>query len=72
MTYPDGAVYEGFWSQSKYSGQGTYTFPDGSRYEGEWSDGRMHGAGAFHDHAGRKWIGVCERGIGADLAPEIV
>ncbi|KAJ3146165.1 hypothetical protein HDU86_000510 [Geranomyces michiganensis] len=72
IVYPTGASYEGFWHQSKYAGQGVYTFPDGSEYEGEWVDGRMHGAGTFTDAKGKKWVGVCDMGVGADLAPEIV
>ncbi len=31
MEYPDGDVYEGYWSKGKINGQGTYIWKDGRK-----------------------------------------
>ena len=46
-TWPNGYIYEGEFSDSKWHGKGTLKFPDGSTYIGGWKNNKMHGAGVF-------------------------
>ena len=46
-TWPNGYIYEGEFSDSKWHGKGTLKFPDGSTYIGEWKNNKMHGTGVF-------------------------
>jgi len=38
MNYVDGGVYEGFWIDNKWCGQGELKYPNGTTVKGLWID----------------------------------
>jgi hypothetical protein len=53
----DGDKYQGYFSNSKKNGKGTYTWSDGAKYEGEWKDGQYHGYGVLKSATGSCYEG---------------
>ena len=45
MSYNDGRVYTGQWSNDWANGKGTGIWPNGDKYDGEFRDGLFHGYG---------------------------
>ena len=41
MTYPNGDVYEGDWSNDKRHGNGKYTYANGDIDEGIWDNDKV-------------------------------
>ena len=69
MTYRDGSVYEGEWSEGLFHGEGVYDWRDGSSYEGNYQCGRKHGFGKYVYTSGMiyqgEWVEGCRHGRGA-------
>jgi hypothetical protein len=47
VTYPDGTIYVGEWSNGLQHGFGTCAFPSGHAYIGEWRHGVIDGSGTM-------------------------
>lgn len=52
-----GGKYQGYFSNGKRSGKGTYTWTSGAKYEGEWKDGQYHGYGISKSDSGSCYEG---------------
>jgi uncharacterized protein YodC (DUF2158 family) len=57
MTYVNGDVYEGNWSEGKRHGQGTMTYANKDFYTGNWHKGMRHGEALslINGEAVRQW-----------------
>jgi len=55
--WPDGSLYEGFWSNNKANGRGRLIHADGDVYEGEWKDDKAHGYGVYMHADGARYEG---------------
>ena len=55
--WPDGSIYEGYWSNDQANGYGRLIHKDGDVYEGEWKDDKTHGRGIYHHSDGAKYEG---------------
>ena len=42
---PDGAIYDGFFSHNKITGEGRMIYPNKDYYEGTWKDSKKEGKG---------------------------
>ena len=51
------AIYEGYWKDGMFDGNGTYTFLNGEKYEGTWYQGKMKGYGKYTFKSGAYYIG---------------
>mmetsp|Transcript_60859 Transcript_60859/g.113816 ORF Transcript_60859/g.113816 Transcript_60859/m.113816 type:complete len:392 (-) Transcript_60859:114-1289(-) len=71
--WPDGAQYEGCWSNSSASGLGRFKFSDGSVYVGHWRGNRFHGLGAHYLADGTsyhgQWVHGSRDGVGVEICP---
>lgn len=47
QVWPNGAIFEGYWSEGRPSVLGLMVFSDGDSYAGEWKEGKMNGLGIF-------------------------
>ena len=45
--WPDGSIYEGYWKNSKTTGNGRLIHADGDVYDGQWKDDKAHGFGIY-------------------------
>ncbi len=45
MECPNGDLYEGYWSNNYFNGQGTYIWNDGRKYKGKFVDDLPEGYG---------------------------
>ena len=52
MTWPNGAVYKGYFEKNELHGLGKLRWPDGSNYVGMFENGRIRGYGTFTDKKG--------------------
>ena len=43
LIWPDGSIYEGFWSNNKANGKGRLIHADRDVYIGDWLDDKAHG-----------------------------
>ena len=62
VTYPDGTVYTGQWSNYKMNGRGTRSQADGHTYSGEWCEGYLTD-GEHLAPNGRKYVGEFSKGV---------
>lgn len=46
-TYPNKAIYKGYFRDGKFNGFGTLTFSNGDRYEGKFIDGKYTSKGIY-------------------------
>lgn len=64
ISYPDGRVYEGEWtdpelkSEDSPDGTGTMVWADGREYSGDWKRGKRHGVGTMVHADGTKQEGL--------------
>ena len=56
-------IYEGYFNDSKWHGEGTLTFPDGSKYVGQWLEDNMNGQGTFTLADGTIRKGIWKNGV---------
>jgi hypothetical protein len=72
--WPDGSLYEGFWSENKANGRGRLIHADGDVYEGEWKDDKAHGLGVYIHADGAKyeghWMEDKQHGKGVERWPD--
>ena len=57
QVWPDGAKYEGEWSQNKANGTGKFWHADGDVYEGRWEEDKANGFGVYVHVNGAKYEG---------------
>ncbi|GCA64175.1 hypothetical protein KIPB_013465, partial [Kipferlia bialata] len=57
FTYPDGAVYQGDWSNNSPNGLGQYATADGCFYKGRFIDGQLWGHATVIRGVGRVYVG---------------
>ena len=55
--WPDGSLYEGYWSENKANGKGRLIHADGDVYEGAWKDDKAHGFGVYMHADGARYEG---------------
>ncbi len=53
---PSNAVYDGYFKNDLFQGQGTLTLPEGE-YKGSFNRGKMEGRGVFTWHDGSRYEG---------------
>lgn len=60
MTFHDGSVYDGHWSDDRPHGTGVYENFTGyiTRYDGEWAKGRKSGKASVKYSDGTTWEGT--------------
>jgi hypothetical protein len=58
--WPDGSMYEGWWSENKANGKGRLIHADGDVYDGQWLDDKAHGFGVYCHLDGAKYEGYWE------------
>lgn len=61
--YPNGAVYDGEWSEGLAQGEGRLRFPNGNGYQGAWRGGFKHGQGHERYESGAEYDGRFENGV---------
>jgi hypothetical protein len=57
QVWPDGAKYDGLWSNNKANGKGTFWHVHGDKYSGEWLDDKAHGVGTYTHANGARYEG---------------
>lgn len=69
--WPDGSVYEGFWSEDQADGYGRLVHADGDYYEGEWQNDKAHGKGKYVHPDGAyyegDWVKDLQEGHGVEM-----
>ena len=55
--WPDGSIYEGWWSDNKANGNGRLIHADGDVYNGAWLDDKAHGYGTYAHLDGAQYEG---------------
>ena len=72
MTYVDGSIYWGYWSEEgERHGRGKLTYSDSSVYDGEFENGSTHGHGKLTLANGQwylgEWVDGKKHGIGLEV-----
>ena len=57
QVWPDGSLYEGYWSENKANYYGRLLHRDGDIYQGEWLDDKAHGYGFYFHQDGSLYRG---------------
>ncbi len=61
LTFPNGEVYEGAFTDEQYHGAGLFCYKDGSVYEGQWHRGTRFGHGHFRSSEGWTYEGFFDK-----------
>lgn len=62
LTFADGTLYSGQFSDGLFHGYGVLTFPDKSKFEGQFVNGKYQGLGVFTKSDGVKFEGEFNEG----------
>lgn len=57
ITYSNGDIYKGNWTNDKHDGRGVYIWKEYGRYEGDFVEGKMQGNGKRVYHSGNVYVG---------------